>query len=124
MTPSIAVAHMPEQRQHRREQDALLDADHHNHRSGEQRQPEFTGALAQLVLALPLLLLLGAVSWAQTSPSMNASPTAMASPVAGPSGAMMGQPPMGWPHAYPPWLGSYPRPPRDGVDSGCATGDL
>ena len=30
---SIAVAHVPEQRQQYREQDALLDADHHNHRS-------------------------------------------------------------------------------------------
>jgi hypothetical protein len=64
------------------------------------------------LLVLPLLLLLGAVGWAQTSSSMNASPAAMASPVTGPTGGMMGQPPMGWPHPYPPWFGFHPRPPR------------
>jgi len=64
-----------------------------------------------MLLVLPLVLLLGAVSWAQTSSSMEASPAPMASP--GPSGGMMGQPPMGWPHhAYPPWCGFHPRPPR------------
>lgn len=64
------------------------------------------------ILVLPLLLLLGAVSWAQTSSSMDASPAAMASPVAGPSGGMMGQPPIGWPHPYPPWFGCHPQTPR------------
>jgi hypothetical protein len=59
-----------------------------------------------MLLVLPLVLLLGAVSWAQTSSSMEASPAPMASP--GPSGGMMGQPPMGWPHhAYPPWCGFH-----------------
>ena len=43
-----------------------------------------------MLLVLPLLLLLGAVSWAQTSSPMEASPAAMASP--GPSGGMMGSP--------------------------------
>ena len=64
------------------------------------------------LLVLPLLLLLGAVSWVQTSSSMDASPAAMASPVPGPSGGMMGQPPIGWPHPYPPWCGFHPQPPR------------
>jgi hypothetical protein len=65
-----------------------------------------------MLLVLPLLLLLGAVSWVQTSSSMDASPAAMASPVAGPGGGMMGQqPPMGWPHPYPP-CGFHSQPPR------------
>ena len=61
------------------------------------------------LLVLPLLLLLGTVSLAQTSSSMDASPAATASPVAGPSGGMMGQPP---PYPYPPWFGFHPQPPR------------
>jgi|SRR5271170_2821642 len=64
------------------------------------------------LFVLPLLLLLGAVSWAQTSYSMNASPAAMASPASGPCGGMMGQPSIGGPHPYPPWFGFHPRPPR------------
>jgi hypothetical protein len=63
-----------------------------------------------MLLVLPLLLLLGAVSWAQTSSPMEASPAAMASP--GPSGGMMGQPPMGWAQPHPPRFGYCPRPPR------------
>lgn len=43
-----------------------------------------------ILLVLPLLLLLGAVTWAQTSSSMNALPAAMASPVTGPTVGMMG----------------------------------
>jgi hypothetical protein len=58
------------------------------------------------LLVLPLLLLLGGVSSAQTPSS-----AAMASPVAGPSEATITQPPMGWPQR-PPWCGSHPQPPR------------
>jgi hypothetical protein len=68
--------------------------------------------MRRTLLVLPLLLLLGAVSWGQTSSSMNASPAPMASPAAGPTEGMMGQPPMGGPHPYPPWFGFHPRPPR------------
>ena len=56
------------------------------------------------ILVLPLLLLLGAVSWAQTSSSIAASPAAIATPAAGP---MMGQAPVGWPP--PPWAHQRPR---------------
>ncbi len=61
------------------------------------------------ILVLPLLLLLAALSWAQTSSSMDASPAAIATPAAGP---MMGQAPVGWPQPHPPWFGCRPRPPR------------
>jgi hypothetical protein len=60
------------------------------------------------ILVLSLLLSLGAVSLAQTSSS--SVPTA--SPVTGPSGGMMGQPPAGWPQPHPPWLGPHPQPRR------------
>ena len=43
---SIAVAHVPEQRQHYRQHDALLDADRDHRRGGDQRQPELARALA------------------------------------------------------------------------------
>jgi hypothetical protein len=61
-----------------------------------------------LLMVLPLLLLLRAVSWPQTSSSMGASPAAMASPAPGPSGGMMGQPRTGWPPPYPPWCEFHP----------------
>jgi hypothetical protein len=73
-------------------------------------------------LILLIFLLLGAVSWAQTSSSTEASPAAMATPVAGQSGGMMnvphppgmamGQASMGWPYPYPPWFGPHPQPRR------------
>lgn len=74
------------------------------------------------IIVLLLFSLLGAVSWAQTSPPTEASPSAAASPGVGPSSrgmvgmpqppAMaMGQPGMGWPYRYPPW-GSCPQPRR------------
>jgi hypothetical protein len=57
------------------------------------------------ILALPLFLLLGAGSWAQTSSPIDVSPNAMASPRAAPRGGTMvplrppgmtmGEPPMG-----------------------------
>jgi hypothetical protein len=69
--------------------------------------------MIRLILpVLALLLLLDAVSRAQTSSPMEGSPTAVASPAAGPSGGMMGQAPMGSPPPYPPWSGFRPRPRR------------
>jgi hypothetical protein len=62
------------------------------------------------ILVLTLLLLLGTVSFAQTSSPIEASPAAMASP--GPNEGMMGQPPMGWAQPHPPWFGYCPRPAR------------
>lgn len=60
-------------------------------------------------LVVPLLLLLGAISWAQTSSPMEASPVAIASPAAGSGGGMMGQHMLGRPCPYPPESGFYPR---------------
>ena len=69
--------------------------------------------MMRLILSvLAFLLLLDAVSRAQTSSPMEGSPAVMTSPAAGPSGGMMGQPPMGSPRPYPPWSGYHPRSPR------------
>ena len=61
------------------------------------------------LLVLPFLLFLAAVSWAQPSPPVAASPGAMASPAAGSSASMMGQPQMGGPSPNQRWSGFYPR---------------
>src|SRR5690348_2816351 len=76
------------------------------------------------IIILLLFPLLGAVSWAQTSSPMEASPNAVASPDAGqsrgmvgapqPPGMAMGQPWMDGRHRYPPWFESCP-PPRRSV---------
>jgi hypothetical protein len=42
----IAVTHVAEQRQHDRQQNALLDTDHHHHCGSDQRQRELTRTLA------------------------------------------------------------------------------
>jgi hypothetical protein len=65
-----------------------------------------------ILLVVLFLLFLGAVSQAQTSSPMEASPAGIASPAAGPSGGTMGEPPMGGTHRCPAWSGYYPRPPR------------
>jgi hypothetical protein len=54
------------------------------------------------LLLLPLLLFPAAIGWAQASSPMEASPVAMASPTAGPSGYMPGQRMAGG-----PWPGFY-----------------
>jgi hypothetical protein len=74
------------------------------------------------IIVLVLFPLLAAVSWAQTSSPIEASPNAMASPGAGqstgmmgapqPPGMAMGQPWMGGPYRYPPWFGTCVEPRR------------
>jgi hypothetical protein len=74
------------------------------------------------IIVLLLFPFLGVVSWAQTSPPMEPSPNAMASPGAGQSTGMMGapqppgmameQPSIGRPYRYPPWFGSCAEPRR------------
>jgi hypothetical protein len=61
------------------------------------------------LLVLPFLLFLAAISWAQPSAPVQASPLAIASPAAATNGNMIGQPQMAGPCPYPPWSGFYPR---------------
>jgi hypothetical protein len=80
-----------------------------------------------MLFVVPFLLLPGAISQAQTSSPMEASPGAIASPRRRPSGGMMGQPLMSGPHPFPPWPGFHPRLPRAancGLDSKIPPGDL
>jgi hypothetical protein len=77
--------------------------------TGDNTENVEEATMRLILLVLPFLLFLGAVSQAQTSSSMEASPAAIASPAASPRGSVMGQPPMGWPRPYPPWPGFRPR---------------
>jgi hypothetical protein len=61
------------------------------------------------LLVLPFLLFLAAVSWAQPSSPVAASPGAVASPAAGSSASMMGQPQMSGPCPNQRWSGFYSR---------------
>jgi hypothetical protein len=83
-------------------------------RSRQNNTENVEGSTMRLILSLlALLLLLHAVSRAQTSSSpMEASSAAMASPAASPSEGIIGQPPIGAPRPCPPWFGFHPRPPR------------
>jgi hypothetical protein len=58
---------------------------------------------------LPFLLFLSAISWAQPSSPVEASPGAMASPAAGSSTNVMGDPQMAGPCPNQRWSGFYPR---------------
>jgi hypothetical protein len=61
------------------------------------------GSMVRLtLLVLPFLLFLAGIGWAQPSSPVQASPVAMASTAAAPSGNMIGQPQMAGPCPYPP----------------------